>query len=307
MLQLNVSQTRMALGIAADMACGLRGNHGTMMGPMSAGNACHTGSVAGLLAQEGITASLDILETKNGFCHALAGPDRFDLETLTAELGNPFYVLSPGIGLKKYPSCYHTHRALDALFQMMTKYQLAYDDVAEVEIGTSERALRVLAYPEPSTPYQAKFSMPFVIGCALLDGKVTLETFTEEKLQDSNVQEARKKVRISLSDLPIWPGLADLGPDTQFVGNPVTIRARDGRSYNSRVDTLRGDPSLPLTDEELFSKYRDCARLALSAEDIQEVSEQVLHLEELSDLRNLMARLTKFGKTGDSNSPFSTN
>ena len=44
---------------------------------------------------------------------------------------------------------------------------------------------------------------------------------------------------------------------------PVTIRTTDGRSYNARVDIPRGDPALPLTDDELLSKYRDCARAQL--------------------------------------------
>jgi 2-methylcitrate dehydratase PrpD len=70
---------------------------------------------------------------------------------------------------------------------------------------------------------------------------------------------------LSFSDVPIWPGLADVGPDTEFVGNPVMIRTTDGRSYNARVDIPRGDPALPLTDDELLSKYRDCARTTWSA------------------------------------------
>ncbi|MFC1815215.1 MmgE/PrpD family protein [Thermodesulfobacteriota bacterium] len=201
----------------------------------------------------------------------------------------------PGIGLKKYPSCYHSHRAIDAVFQLMVEHHLTYEDVAEVEVGTSERALRVLAYPEPATAYQGKFSMPYIIGCALLDGKVTLETFAEEKILDPRVQEAQRKVRVSLVDLPIWPGLSALDPGTKFVGNPVTIRTRDGHCYTARVDTLRGDPTLPLTEEELLVKYIDCARTVLSPEEIQQSSELVLHLEEVPDLRGVMDILTKPG------------
>ena len=68
--------------------------------------------------------------------------------------------------------------------------------------------------------------------------------------------EARKKVHLSFPDVPIWPGLADVGPDTEFVGNPVTIWTTDGRSYSARLDIPRGDPALPLTEDELLAKYR---------------------------------------------------
>jgi 2-methylcitrate dehydratase PrpD len=301
MLALDVAQTRMALGIAADLACGIRANHGTMMGPMTAGNAGRAGIMAGLLAQEGVTASMDIIEAKGGFCHTLAGPDGYALEGLAEELGNPYYILSPGIGLKKYPSCYHSHRSLDALFQLMDEHQLTGADVAEVEVGTSERALRVLAYPEPATPYQGKYSLPYVIGCALLDRKVNLETFTEEKMRDPAVREAQKKVRVVLPDLPIWPGLADVGPETVFVGNPITIRTKGDRTYSARVDTLRGDPELPLSDAELRVKYTDCARSILTPEEIEKCGELILHLDALPDIGDLMNLLTHAGRNRTGN------
>ena len=174
------------------------------------------------------------------------------------DLGKPFYIESPGIGLKKYPSCYHTHRALDGVFQLLDEHRLSDKDIAEVDVGTSERAMRVLAFTEPATPYQAKFSMPYCIAAAVVDHQVTLETFTAHKFEDRDIVETRKKIHLSFPDVPIWPGLADVGPDTEFVGNPVTIRTTDGRSYSARVDIPRGDPALPLTDDELLSKYRDC-------------------------------------------------
>jgi 2-methylcitrate dehydratase PrpD len=93
---------------------------------------------------------------------------------------------------------------------------------------------------------------------------------------------------LSFSDVPIWPGLADVGPDTEFVGNPVTIRTTDGRSYNARVDIPRGDPALPLTDDELLTKYRDCARTQLRLDDIERSVETVLRLEKVGDIGTLM-------------------
>jgi len=154
-------------------------------------------------------------------------------------------------------------------------------------VGTSERAMRVLAFTEPATPYQAKYSMPYCIAAAVVDRQVTLETFTDHKFEERGILEARKKVHLSFPDVPIWPGLADVGPDTEFVGNPVTVRTTDGRSYSARVDIPRGDPALPLTDEELLSKYRDCAR-QLRADDIERSVGLVLGLEKVADIGTLM-------------------
>jgi 2-methylcitrate dehydratase PrpD len=292
LLRLDVAKTRMALGIGANFACGLSANHGSMAGAMAAGHACRNGVTAALMAQEGITANANIIEAKNGFYDTLVGKDHYDAERMADDLGNPFYIESPGIGLKKYPSCYHTHRALDGVFQLLGEHRLSDKDIIEVDVGTSERAMRVLAFSEPETPYQAKFSMPHCIAAAVVDHQVTLDTFTSHKLEDRNIIEARKKVHLSFPDVPIWPGLADVGPDTEFVGNPVKIRTTDGRSYNARVDIPRGDPALPLTDNELLSKYRDCGRSQLRPDAIEQSLSLALGLENVVDIGTLMTILS---------------
>src|SRR5574341_1014467 len=204
LLRLDVAKTRMALGIAANFACGLAANHGSMAAAAGAGNACRNGAVAALMAQEGFTANPDIIEAKNGFYDTLVGPGHYDAERMAESLGKPFYIQSPGIGLKKYPSCYHTHRALDGVFQLLGEHHLSDKDIAEVDVGTSERAMRVLAFTEPATPYQAKYSMPHCIAAAVVDHQVTLDTFTDHKFEDRNIVETRKKVHLSFPDVPIW-------------------------------------------------------------------------------------------------------
>jgi 2-methylcitrate dehydratase PrpD len=291
LLRLDVTKTRMALGIAANFACGLSANHGSMAGAMAAGNACRNGVIAALMARDGVTANPDIIEAKNGFYDTLVGRDHYDAERMANSLGKPFYIESPGIGLKKYPSCYHTHRALDGVFQLLGEHRLSDKEIAEVDVGTSERAMRVLAFSEPATPYQAKFSMPHCIAAAVVDHQVTLDTFTDHKFEDRHIVETRKKVHLSFPDVPIWPGLADVGPDTEFVGNPVTIRTTDGRSYSARVDIPRGDPALPLTDDELLAKYRDCAHAQLRPDGIERSVGLVLGLERVADIGTLMAAL----------------
>jgi 2-methylcitrate dehydratase PrpD len=291
LLRLDAAKTNMALAIGANFACGLSANHGSMAGAMAAGNACRNGVAAALMAQEGVTANPNIIEAKNGFYDTLVGAGHYDAERMAEGLGNPFYIESPGIGLKKYPSCYHTHRALDGVFQLLGEHRLSDKDVTEVDVGTSERAMRVLAFSEPETPYQAKYSMPYCIAAAVVDRQVTLDTFTSHKMEDRGIVEAKKKVHLSFPDIPIWPGLADVGPHTEFVGNPVTIRTTDGRSYNARVDIPRGDPALPLTDDELLAKYRDCGRSQLRPDDIERSVDLVLRVETVADIGTLMATL----------------
>jgi len=64
LLDLDLAKTQNALGLAANFACGLAANHGSMAGSMAAGNACRNGVVAARMAQAGVTANPNIIETK---------------------------------------------------------------------------------------------------------------------------------------------------------------------------------------------------------------------------------------------------
>jgi hypothetical protein len=57
------------------------------------------------------------------------------------------------------------------------------------------------------------------------------------------------------------------------------------------VDIPRGDPALPLTDDELLSKYRGCARSQLRPDDIERSVGVVLGLERVADIGTLMTTL----------------
>ncbi len=70
----------------------------------------------------------------------------------------------------------------------------------------------------------------------------------------------------------------------------------DGRSYSARVDIPRGDPALPLTDDELLAKYRDCAHNQLRPGDIERSVDLVLGLERVADIVTLMATLRLRGR-----------
>jgi 2-methylcitrate dehydratase PrpD len=60
MLNLDEMQTRMAPGIGASQAWGLRANFGTMTKPFHPGNACRAGVMAAKMAQKGYEANPDV-------------------------------------------------------------------------------------------------------------------------------------------------------------------------------------------------------------------------------------------------------
>ena len=275
-LRLDVKQTQMVLGLAASHAMGMGRNRGTMTKPYHAGKAAQSGVVSALLVKEGFTAASDLIEGQFGLCDVFSGGKDTDASKVTENLGNPYLIVSPGVGVKKYPTCQLTHRAIDAMLRLIDTYQISPDDVAQVECQTGSMASDVLVFDEPVTYLQGKFSMQFCLATALLEGKVGLSEITDEKVNDPKVKQLMKRVHIHFADEPLTE--ADV----------VRVRLKNGTEYSLAVDKARGDCEVPLTDEEIISKYRDCAGITLTRDKSERALEMMLNLEQLRHIGELM-------------------
>ena len=113
----------------------------------------------------------------------------------------------------------------------------------------------------------------------------THRPFADRSVQDIHAQDLLQKVRLVHPDQehPDWDTMC---PDV------VEVVLHNGRRLQQRVDIPKGDPALPLTWEELVAKFRDCAAVVLSTEQVQEAVQHIAHLEELPTLQPLMASLT---------------
>ena len=270
LLKLDLGKTRIAFGIAGSLSAGLSRNIGTMTMPLHAGNSARNGMVAALLAQKGFSADDEILEGQFGFLNALCGKDGYNIEELTSNFGSPFKVVSPGINIKFYPSCWAHHRAVDAMLHLIEKYNLSADEVESIECDL-QLDKPMARYIHPKTDLQAKYSIGYNLAVALLDGKVGIEQFFPEKMFDAKTQEVLAKVKHVPQE---W---SKEGPDRHM----VKVRLNDGREYSYGVEHCKGEAKAkPLTRDELLSKYRTCARRVLSEDKIERSIEIIDHIED---------------------------
>ena len=284
MLRLDEEKIRMALGIASSLSGGLRKNFGTMTKPLHAGNAARNGVVAAILAQQGFTADRDIFDGPLGFGKVLGGMATPEAVEINPEVKTEYYIVSPGVALKPYPSCAYSHWAIDAVLELKREAAIAPDNIAEVECRTSPEVPNLLIHSRPGTALEGKFSLEFCIAVTLIDGEASLKQFTDEKVMDSTVQELVKKVKY-VHPPEMKSGLTNLGGE-------LVIRLKDGGTFSRKVDIARGNPENPLTQDELINKYRDCVRHSLSPGDIDKSLEMLLNLESIADVAELMDILT---------------
>lgn len=279
LLSLNVEQTVMALGVATSMSGGLRRNFGTMTKPYHPGHAARCGIIAALLAARGFSADDDAIGAEMGFID-LFTPDHDARPERVTGWGAPWEILSPGISVKKYPCCFQTHCALDAVLALRSAHGLTPETVESVEVHAPRGATVSLLHPRPRTGLEGKFSMEYTVSAALLDGRLTLATFEDGAVQRREAQALIPRVTTVLDDG------APSDPADGYAA--VTVRLRDGRSLTKRVEEPRGGPATPLSWAELTEKFRDCAAGVLSGADTEAAISLVDALDQQPDVRALM-------------------
>lgn len=257
---LDVTRTQHALGIAGSMACGSRQNFGTMTKPLHAGMAASNGVLAATLARAGFTADSGQLEAPLGY-FALYGDEGNDLARLTATLSEPWVIATRGINVKKFPCCYGTHRAADAVLSL-TGEGLRAEDVSSVEVTLEPAGLGPLIHHRPRTGLEGKFSLEYVTAAALLDRGLTLRSFTDREVQRSEAQDLLARVSVAESDMPPVGGTA-----WQHSYAAVRVRTRGGEQLERRVDIPRGHATLPLAEEEITAKFTDCVAFSGTGHD----------------------------------------
>ncbi len=250
--RLSPEVTLHALGSAGTMAAGLWEflADGAMSKQLHPAKAAHDGILATLLARAGFTGATRILEGQRGLLAAMSGgPDATRLtEGLPALASDAAPWRIEGVSFKVHASCRHTHPAVDAALRLRAR-GLDPRDIEAVHVRIYSQGLALLEGVEPSTPYAAKFSLPFCIAAALRSGDLAPARFTDRTIQDAATLALAARVTFAPD-----PALDTLYPARW--PSVVTVRTHAGAVLEERVDHPDGDPEAPLTNEQLAAKFR---------------------------------------------------
>lgn len=281
LLELTPQQICWALGIAGSRAGGLTANTGTMTKSTHPANAGRMGLEAALLARLGWTAHEDVLDT-GGFAELYFG--QYDFAPLR-HYGDPWFLHTPGVMIKCFPSQSYTHHAIDAAIELRQRYQPDPEAIERVEIESTRRS--VVDRPRPRDGLEGKFSIQYVTAVALLDGHVTMDSFTDARRFAPDVEALLPRVRLTPR--------AEISDDILAMHATVTVTMRDGRIYTVRCDRPRGMWGRPLSRADLVAKFQDCAKRALSLDHLAHVRRLVETLDEQPDVSKLMGILRDGG------------
>lgn len=182
---LSPQQTASALGIVGSMASGIIEYlaEGTWTKRMHPGWAASAGIKSAMMAKAGFKGPRTVFEGTHGLFKGFASnsitPDFGHLESF----GDGW--VSAGLAFKPYACGTMTQPFVDCAVQ--ASKILRSENIKEIHAHVGEGTVHRLWEPleekrNPSTPYGAKFSVPYCVAIGFLDGKAGLNEFTEEQL-----------------------------------------------------------------------------------------------------------------------------
>lgn len=286
LIRLDERQFRIAMGIAASMASGLKQNFGTMTKPLHAGIACRNGILAARLAKIGYTANEEIFEAQQGYPTAYCKSGDFDFTGLGEKLGAQWDILETGIILKKWPCCAETHRGIEAALRISAAHKIDPEQIKEVECLVQERIPKVCIYSRPETALEAKFSQEYCVAGALMYGDLRLERFEDEAVDEPGLRSLIDRVRMRVD--PEQIGRGNIGDER----TTVVVTMNDGAVYRDCVRVPAGSKDRPLSEAEVLAKFNDCAGLSISPAAADSIARLTERLETLDDISPLIALLS---------------
>ena len=294
MLKLDEERTLNALGIAY---CLTSGNLQMILDNISGihahqGFRASTGVLSALWAQKGVTGTKNFVEGDYGLYTAYENREDCDFRELTVDLRERFEVTN--VSIKPYPTCKHTHTAIYATLEVIKENHIRPEDIEEIVAYVNQKAYEFVGSPlekkrKPQSPIEAQFSIPFLIGVAVVNGNVFIDDITETAINNPDFLNMAQKVR-TVMDADIEKVSSEqIGPAT------VEITTKGGKRFQKRADFAIGHPQNPMSFGQVVEKFESCLPYAARPLDKGKTDksiEMLSNLEKVHDVSNILDLLT---------------
>lgn len=214
------------------------------------------------------------------------------------DLPTPLIPVSPSAiersSLKRHPACYWGQVPIDLVTAIRDRATLS--NVMSIDVATCMTAWRsigggrgdVAEKWHPTTRETADHSMPYLMAAVFMDGHLSEEAFTSERLNDPELLSIIDRIRVAERQDLTERATRDSCP------TELTLHLVDGSTLFATADLPHGHPANPLTDDEVWAKFQSLATHALPIEQAHELGSLLLRLPELATLDDIAALFRAF-------------
>ena len=283
LLNLDVSQTVNAMGLAGSHAAGLFQflYDGSMVKRIHPGRSAQSGVLSALFASKGLTGPPQILEGTYGFGRVMS--DRFSMETITQELGSHWHIMD--VGIKPYSACRFCHCPIDGALEIRSEPGFNPAAVESVEILGSQQLYGQTGNQKPETVIGAQLSTPFEVALALYYGNVMPED-VKKGLSDPKILNLAQRISVIVDP--------ELPKTSREVEIKVTLNSGEVKSAHVSLPT--GEPEKPLSSSRLYDKFLMLSTPALGGTGTRVLYEIISQLAKIGDISQLTQVMVDFNK-----------
>lgn len=287
-LGLDGAQIQHALGIAGSQASGLMAaQYSSMVKRYHAGHAAQSGLYSALLAQDGYSGILDVLENEYGGYCATFSP-RYDLTQVAEGLGQRWESLA--VGFKPYSANGSCHPTIELLADLKREHGFCADEVEHITVRTSTATFAHVGWPyRPDSVTTAQMNLSYIAAVVVTDGEAFVDQFAQDRLADPALLAVAGRVEV-IADPEI-----DARGASHRHATRLTLRLTDGRSFDVEKLSAKGSAAHPLTGSEVREKYLRLAEKAVPATVAARIEDVVLDLPALARHEDLVALLAAAG------------
>lgn len=269
LLGCNAEQIAWAIGLAGMQSAGIQAylDDPCIAKPFSPGKSAHNGTLAAVMASRGFSGPKKVLESKEGFFNAFT--DEVRISDLLDGFGKEFAVME--VGFKPHAACRYAHGPIDLAQDMYWKNGVRVGDVEKITVHMSAMAIRQASKPKVANLNAAMGSTQFGVALALETGGNGLRDYWTG-YENKNVHEvASNKVELVAEEEFGLTGRQAI----------VEIQTKDGRILSLRSEEPRGEPTNPLTEEELERKFTGLASMVMINEAaVRAISDRIMSLDQ---------------------------
>ncbi|MFO7665317.1 MAG: MmgE/PrpD family protein [Desulfobacterales bacterium] len=243
------------------------------------GYTSYGGLLSAILAKNGFIADTTIFDGEDGFW-IMASSDQCDYDAIRTP-SDIYYILK--VHTKPYPACRHIHPTLDAVSEIVRENHIVPDKIDKVEIETFYEVVEDYT-SMPASSFDVVFSAPYLTALVLHNIPPGPEWLSEIRLRDEKLIETAKKITFSE-----WDEASRLYPlVNRELMSRVKLIEKSGNIHQRTIRIPKGDPRNPMTQSELFEKFKTLAMPVIGIENSDKVCQLVMdRLEQLDSVRNL--------------------
>ena len=247
------------------------------------GNAARNGILALELAREGFTGPTTIFEGRHNFFHSYVHEGNYELSGILRDWGASWDINF--IQYKPFACAGVLHSAVTAARQLHIRDDFDPRQVKRIVIKTATKIIEEYAMPAkekkaPHSPVGAQFSLQYSVAVMLKKGRALVEEFQEKSIHDPDVLRLAALVEVE-ADPTIDKGWPAQDP------TEIMITLKNGRMLTASVSEAKGDLNNPVTDAELFNKFRNLVLPFFGRDNTERAIEMIMQIERLADIKAL--------------------